>query len=366
MIDFQETSLSEVDGEGWLEHRPSGFKLVEANPAKKFLKGLYILDEPSLDLIYGSQEQREVAALVDLYAPPQTADSIKADPSVLADADVIFSGWGAPVMDEAFLQAASKLRAVFYAAGSIRSFTTEAFWDRNIVVTSAYAANAIPVAEYTLSVILLSLKLFWRYSSEARMGHGWGDHTRPVPGSFKAKVGLVSCGMVARATLKFLESFDIERLVHCPFLSEAGARELNVRLCTLPELFREADVVSLHTPVLPATRGLITGRLISSMKPNATLINTARGAIIKQSEMIEVLRKRTDLTAVLDVTDPEPPAADCQLLALPNVVVTPHIAGSMGTEINRLGRYIVDELHRYIAGQPLKWQITRELAATLA
>ena len=94
------------------------------------------------------------------------------------------------------------------------------------------------------------------------------------------------------------------------------------------------------------------------MKPNATLINTARGAIIKESEMIEVLRKRRDLTAVLDVTDPEPPAADCQLLALPNVVVTPHIAGSMGTEINRLGRYIVDELHRYIAGQPLKWQIT--------
>jgi phosphoglycerate dehydrogenase-like enzyme len=111
---------------------------------------------------------------------------------------------------------------------------------------------------------------------------------------------------------------------------------------------------------------MITGKLLSSMKPGATFINTARGTIVREQEMIEVLRQRPDLTAVLDVCDPEPPAPDCPLLKLPNVVITPHIAGSMGPEIKRLGRYMVEELRRYIAGDPLKWQITRELASRIA
>jgi len=330
------------------------------------LKGLYILDAPSVDLIYGREEQRRVAELVDIYAPPQTSDSVKSDPSVLADANVIISGWGAPLMDETFLGASPNLRAVFYGSGSIRKFTTKAFWDRNIVISSAYAANAVPVAEYTLSVILLSLKHFWRFSREARKGNGWGDHTRPVRGAYNATVGIVSCGMVARKTLELLRPFDVERIVYCPFLSADEADKLGVRRCTLQEVFRLADVVSLHTPELPETRGMITRAHFASMKQNATFINTARGAIVRQQEMIEVLRSRPDLTAVLDVTDPEPPEPGCPLLAMPNVVITPHIAGSMGSEINRLGRYMVDELRRYLAGEPLKWQITRELAAQLA
>jgi len=330
------------------------------------LKGLYILDAPSVDLIYGQEERRHVAELLDIYAPPQTSASIKSNPSVLAEANVVVSGWGAPVMDEKFLGAAPNLRAVFYGSGSIRNFTTSAFWDRNIVVSSAYAANAVPVAEYTLSTILLSLKHFWKFSREAGNGKGWGDHTRPVRGAYNATVGLISCGMIARKTLELLKPFDVERIVFCPFLSEAEARELGVRRCTLQEVFQQADVVSLHTPELPETRGMITGGHFASMKQNTTFINTARGAIVKQREMIEVLRERPDLTAVLDVTDPEPPEPGCPLLTLPNVVLTPHIAGSMGSEINRLGRYMVDELRRYIGGKPLKWQITRELATKLA
>lgn len=94
------------------------------------LRGLYILDRQAFDLVYGPDEQRDIASLVDIIAPPQTKHSIEADRSLLADVEVIFSGWGAPVMDEAFLSATPKLRAVFYGAGSVRSFVTEAFWKR--------------------------------------------------------------------------------------------------------------------------------------------------------------------------------------------------------------------------------------------
>jgi phosphoglycerate dehydrogenase-like enzyme len=330
------------------------------------LKGLFVLDAPSADLIYGPEERRDIGEFVDFLGRPQTAESILADPEMLADVEVIFSGWGGATMDEKFLAAAPNLRAVFYGSGSIRRITTDAFWDRGILITSAYAANAVPVAEYTLSTILLSLKHFWRFTLQARTGTGWGDHTRTIPGGYNTTVGLVSCGLIARKTLELLRVFDLKRLVSCPFLSADEAKELSVERCTIPEIFRRADVVSLHTPEFPETRGMITGKLLASMKPGATFINTARGSIVREREMIEVLRQRPDLTAVLDVCDPEPPAPDCPLLTLPNVVLTPHIAGSMGPEIKRLGRYMVEELRRYVAGEPLKWQITRELSSRIA
>lgn len=334
-------------------------------PRARLLKALYLLDERSLPLIYGPDEQRAIAELVDFIGPPQTRQSIQRNLSLLADVEVLLSGWHAPVMDKAFLDAAPKLRAVFYGAGSTRYFTTEAFWERGIVLTSAAAANAIPAAEYTQSVIVLSLKHFWQLSAQTKNGGGW-DPTRAMPGCYGSTVGLISLGMVARKTLELLRPFELRRLVSCPFLTDEEARRLGVERCGLEELFRRSDVVSLHTPDLPETRGMIRGEHFAMMKPGATFINTARGAIVRETEMIEVLRKRPDLTAVLDVTDPEPPALDSPLRSLPNVVLTPHIAGSMGAEIKRLGRCMVEELQRYVAGKPLRWQITREAAATLA
>jgi phosphoglycerate dehydrogenase-like enzyme len=329
-------------------------------------RAIYILDPGSVDLIYGPEERRDLAARLDFYAPAQSRDSVFQNPSLLRDAEIIFSGWGSPLMDEAFLNAAPNLRAVFYGSGSIRAFVTPAFWQRGITVTSAYAANAQPVAEYTLGVILLSLKHFWKFAAATRANAGWGDHTRHVPGNFRSTVGLISGGMIARRTLELLRAFDLRRVLYCPFMTAGEAQELGVELCSLSEVFRRADVVSLHTPNLPETRGLITGEHFAAMKPGATFINSARGAVVRESEMIAVLQDRPDLQAVLDVCDPEPPAADSPLVTLANVVLTPHIAGSLGPECRRLGRYMVEELDRYLAGTPLKWQITEAQAARLA
>jgi len=341
---------------------PSGqIDTKPASPGKTTRpRAAFLLDPASQALIYGPQEIEELRTLTVLSEVVIPFKEWSRHRDVLAEAEVIFSGWSAPLMDEDFLRAAPRLKAVFYGAGSVRYFVTPAFWDRGILVTSASSANAVPVAEYTVGTVLLSLRHFWSRAADAHAGEGWGDHTRPIPGSFRATVGLLSYGAIARTVARFLRHFDLRVVVHCPYLSAAEAAADGVERVGLDELFQRSDVVSVHTPVLPETIGLVNARLVSSMKPGATLINTARGVIIAQREVEEVLRRRPDLHAVLDVTDPEPPKADDPLLALRNVTVTSHIAGSHGRDCQRMGHYMVEELKNYLAGRPLRWQVNRE------
>lgn len=330
-------------------------------------KALYILDPGPYEWIYGPTEREDINKLVDVIAPQQTAQSIREHPELLRDVQVILSGWGAPVMDEAFLDLAPNLKAVFYGAGSIRGIVDHPFWQRGLVITSAYGANAVPVAIYTLSQILFSLKHGWRYGLELKRTHQYPEReTMNMPGTYTSTVGIISLGMVGRNVCELLKPFGLKVLAYDPFVSPETAKELGVELCSLEDVFRRADVVSLHTPWLKETEGLITGAHFAAMKTGASFINTARGAVVREEEMIAVLQQRPDLFAVLDVVHPEPPAPDSPLFTLPNVIVTPHIAGAVGTECQRMGRYMVEELTRYLHGDALQWGITEQKAKVLA
>jgi phosphoglycerate dehydrogenase-like enzyme len=166
--------------------------------------------------------------------------------------------------------------------------------------------------------------------------------------------------------LKLLAPLDLHVIVYDPFLDETEADALGIEKVSLANLFQRSDVVSLHTPLLPETRGMITGKMIASMKTGATFINTSRGEVTKESELISVAVNRPDLHFVLDVTDPESPNPDSPLYTLPNVVLTPHIAGSAGGECRRMGRCMVEELERYIAGEPLRWAVSRPIEQPVA
>jgi phosphoglycerate dehydrogenase-like enzyme len=328
-------------------------------------KGLFLLNPDAYDKIYGSPEREAIRAKVDITASLQTQASIAAHPEVLSDIEMIFSGWGMAELTEDFLEAAPNLKVVFYGAGSIRYFATDAAWDRGIVITSAYAANAVPVSEYTLAQILLSLKRTWYYARAIREKQQWVSKGA-VPGAFESTVGLISLGKVGRLVAERLQPFDLKVLAYDPYVLPESAEALDVGLVDLDRIFERADVVSLHAPKLPETLGMITGAHLAAMKANSTFINTARGAIVRENEMIEVLQNRPDLYAILDVTDPEPPQPDSPLYTLPNVVLTPHIAGSMGEECRRMGQTMVEELERYLSGAPLRWAISREQAGILA
>jgi phosphoglycerate dehydrogenase-like enzyme len=329
-------------------------------------KGLIILDPRSFGLIYGNDHKNEIARRVELLAEPMDRQEALKRPDLLAEAEVIFSGWGAPKLDAEFLALAPKLRAFFYGAGSIRHFTPDEFWARGITICSAYAMNAVPVAEYTLAAVLLSLKNFWRQAHLAKR-EGRFPKREVCAGGFCSKVGLVSLGVIGRLVRERLRPFDLEVLAYDPFVTPEQARELGVEMVALDDIFRRCDVVSLHTPWLKETEGLIQGRHFEMMKPQATFLNTARGAVVREGELIEVLQRRADLTAWLDVTYPkEPPAPESPLWTLPNVILTPHIAGSQDGECRRMGRLMIEEYDRWARGEKLQWAISKEKAALLA
>jgi phosphoglycerate dehydrogenase-like enzyme len=333
------------------------------------MKGLFILNSDALAVIYPQEIRDAIAEHVDISAPPQTRETIRDNLSLLQDIDFIFSGWGGPLLDESLLAAAPNLKAVFYGAGSIKGIVTDAFWERNIPITSSYGANAVPVSEYALSQILFSLKCGWQFARAIARDQSFEQARRirrEVPGAYGSTVGLVSLGVIGRRVCKLLKAFDVKVIAYDPFVSEETAKELGAEMCSLEDVFHRSDVVSIHTPWLKETEGMITGRLIASMKRYATLINTSRGAVVREDELIEVLCEREDLFAVLDVTWPEPPVPGSPLYSLPNVVLTPHIAGSVNAECARMGGYVVEELKRYLRGEPLQWRISRERAAIMA
>ncbi len=278
--------------------------------------------------------------------------------------EIILSTWGMPVLDAGLLDRMPSLRAVFYAAGSVKSFATPEVFRRGIIISSAAGANAIPVAEFSAATILLALKRVFPQMRAIRERHAF--RRMPMPGAYKTRVGLVSLGVIGQLTARKLRSFDVEVLACDPFATKEAAADLGVRLVGLPEIFSRCDVVSIHTPHLPETEGMIGADLIASMKEGATLLNTSRGAVIDEPALCRILESRPDLTAILDVTHPEPPAPDSPLLRLPNVFLTPHIAGSMDGEIERMGRWMLDEFARYLEGRPLHHRVTQEMLRTMA
>lgn len=330
------------------------------------IRGMYILRPSVFETIYAPAEREHIADQVNIADRPFSPEEAKNHPGELAEIEVMFSGWGGPKIDEDFLALSPKLKMVFYGAGSIRGIVSDAFWNRNVRITSAVAANAVPVAEYTLSQVLFALKRGWAHQAAIRQQGQEGWKQLPAPGGYGSTVGIIGLGQIGRLMCNHLARFDVQLLVFDPYATEEDARKLGVTLVDLETLFAQSDVVTLHAPNLPETRGMITGKLLGSMKNGATFINTARGAIVRETELIEVFRRRKDLWAILDVTDPEPPEEQSALYELPNVVLTPHIAGSMSNECRRMGRYMAEELDRYLADKPLHWEITREQANRMA
>lgn len=330
-------------------------------------KGLFIMDDDLFEKVYTPTVQKEISQYIDIIGEPLTKDNCQEHSDLLKQAEVIFSGWGAPIFDPSFLEKAPCLEAIFYAAGTMKKLLSDEVWERGIKVTTANKANAIPVAEFTLSEILFSLKNGWQLSRQLKTEKTYlNGMYQPLIGAYQSTVGIISLSQIGRKVVELLQHFDLEILAYDPFVKEDEASRLNVKLCTLEDIFKKSDVISLHSPLLPDTKGMITGEHFRLMKEHATFINTARGAIVREEEMIEVLQERSDVMALLDVTYPEPPVEESLLYSLPNVVLTPHIAGSSGNERGRLGAFMLEEIKRYTAGKPLEHEITEQMYRNMA
>jgi phosphoglycerate dehydrogenase-like enzyme len=268
------------------------------------------------------------------------------DLAELPDVDLLVTGWGCPPITAQALQRLPSLKAVVHTAGSVKGFVTDACWARGIAVSSAASANALPVAEYTVAMILLTGKRVLErardYRATKRIDH---YEIPPTVGNYGTTVGILSASMIGRRVIELLRPYDFHVLVHDPFVTEVDAAES----VGLTELFERSDVVSVHTPLLPETRGLVSRELLGLLSDDAVLINTARGAVVDQDALAAEAGR---IRAVLDVTDPEVLPAGHPLWRNDSVLITPHLAGSQGNEWLRLAHHAVAEVRRWVAGEP--------------
>ena len=285
--------------------------------------------------------------------------------AILAEAEVIVGHWGCPPLDAAMLDRAPRLGLFAYAAGTVKMTLTDAVWDRDIRVTSGANANAEPVAEFTLAAILFANKgVLWRrgradFSAMPAMGERqWGNYGRTI--------GIVGASLIGRRVIEMLRPFShLEVTLYDPYVTPEEAASLGVEKLELDELCASADVLSIHAPALPETMHMIGADQLSSMPDGATVINTARGPLIDHEAFLPHLASGR-LYAILDVTDPEPLPEDSPLLEMPNVWISPHLAGSQGTELARMTDYVIEEIRRWSAGEPALNEVTQDRLATMA
>ena len=286
----------------------------------------------------------------------------------LREAEYAFSTWGMPVLTQEEIAALlPNLKALFYAAGSVQAFARP-FLDRGVRIFSAWAANGVPVAEVTAAEIILANKGYFQTMHKGN-GAVWTEHDRakPHPGNFGTKVGVIGAGMIGSMVIEKLRDTDLEVLVFDPFLSPERARALGAeKVESLPELFRRCHVISNHLANNAQTVNMIDKRCFDAMEDNGVFINTGRGQQVVEADMIAALKEKPGRAAVLDVTWPEPPAPGSELYTMENVILTPHTAGSIGNEVARMGEYMLDEFIRLFYGKPVRYEVTREMLATMA
>lgn len=282
-------------------------------------------------------------------------------------AEVIVTGTGTAKLDEEDLRAAPCARAIIHAAGSLRPIVGEYAYDLGLVLSSLAPANAIPVAEYTLAMILLELKGVNAIAGTYRRARQAVDVDAMLAGHgvYNRTVGIVGASRIGRLVIELMSNFDVEVLLSDPSIDQSAARQLGARLVDLPTLVASADVISLHAPLLPETWHMLDATLLATIRDGAVLINTARGGLVDSEALLTELRTGR-FRAVLDVTDPEPPPSTSPLWDLDNVVLTPHVAGSRGLELQRIGEEVANEVERFVRGEPLHYAVTRRRYAANA
>jgi len=325
-------------------------------------RAIFLNQDPrQIERVFGDGRRARAEALLAVRPGVVRREDLAGIAGELAGVEYVFSTWGMPKLEPADLAHLPRLKAVLYAAGTVKSFAAPLL-ERGIAVHSAWKANALPVAETTLAQIILALKQTFQQARAVRAARSYAGQRATITGTYGATVGLVSLGAIGRRVVELLKPFDLKVIAYDPYAKPVPG----IELVGLDEVFRRADVVSLHAPWIPATVGMITGAHFRLMKPHATFINTARGAIVREAEMCAALAERPDLQAVIDVTWPEPPPADSPLYDLPNVLLTPHIAGSAGNEVIRMADWMIDECGRLLRGEAPLHGVALSMLDTMA
>ncbi len=317
-------------------------------------------DQRIIDRVYACGRRQDVEELTDLYPEVISSENFEQHVDNLKDIEVIFSTWGMLPLTEAQIDMLPSLKAVFYGAGSVKSFA-EPFLKKGIKVSTAWKANAVPVAEFCLGQILLAANGYYQnlrdYKKTTFSDKAYKKAYRG-PGVYNIKCALIGTGVISLKLQELLKPFNIETVL--------VPSRVERRTVSLEKAFESCYIISNHLPNRDDNQGILTGEMFRSMPFGATFINTGRGAQVNETEMVEVLKERTDLSALLDVTAPEPVAVDSELLKLPNVYLTTHIAGSMNNELVRMADYVIDDFKHWQKGEAMENEVDFEQFLAMA
>ena len=329
------------------------------------MKAIFLCNRPAdVRRVYHADTVARLQALCTLQDKIYTSADLDAIP---ADTEIIFSTWGMPSLtEEQIAQHLPRLQCIFYAAGSVQAFARP-FLARGVRVYSAWAANAVPVAEYTFAQITLAAKGYYQAEKNYRFlparAHFFANSST---GNFGCKVGLAGLGAIGKMVAEKLKALDVDVYACDPFITEETAKEHGVTLVDMETLFSECDIISNHLANKPELENIFNKKLFRKMKKHSTFINTGRGAQVNEYQLALSLLLHPSRTFVADVIKNEVFPYICPLFWCPNAILTPHIAGSTGNEPQRMAYYMMEEMERLIAGEPVKYEVTLESLERMA
>ena len=316
--------------------------------------------------VYKSETKAKISSFANLEDKVySSSDLSEIDTS---EVSFIFSTWGMPTFSQDYINKKfPKLEAVFYAAGTVQKFA-RSFLSNNVKVFSAWQANAIPVAEFTLAQIILANKGYYQALNKTKIQNfsSAKKYCTNLSGNFNTKIGILGAGMIGKYLINLLKPFSFEIFVFDPFMSQEIAKELSVKLCDLDYIFKNCDIISNHLANNENTLRMLNYQHFSEMKDYATFINTGRGAQVVECDLVRAFTENPTKTALLDVTKPEPPTENHKFYFMDNVFLSPHIAGSMNNEVARMGEFMACEFERYMKNEKLLYEVNLKMLETMA
>ncbi len=279
-------------------------------------------------------------------------------------ADIVVTGWDSPRLPE---PVRGRPQLIVHSAGSIRGLIPKSMITAKLRISHAPSGMARSVAELCLYYTLALLRDLHLVDRAMSADHDWAAaFGQPLGRTVRgARIGVVGAGQVGRSYIELVRVLGAEVMAYDPYLTVDDAARLQVQQCDLDDLLARSDVVAVHAPVTDETRGLIDARRLSLIRDGRALLNTARAAVLDHHSLErELVTGR--IRAALDVFHQEPLSSDSPLWSLPNVIITPHIGAQTLDSRREQGRIVVEEIERYVNGEPLRHEVRAEDYDTLA
>jgi len=282
----------------------------------------------------------------------------------ITDCEALITGWGSLQLTAGILDAAKNLRIVSHAAGSVKFLLPEPpseFFRRGLRMSCATPMMSRYVAELTLFLAIGCLRRVSQFREEMKGSDmWWGTYSPLYPDTLiEQRVGMIGMGLITWEFVRLLKPFGCELWCYSKHGDRERAAAEGIKMVELDDLLRECPVICLFAAVRPDTIGMISREKLKLVQDGAVIVNAARGILIDEPALIDEL-KAGRLWAGLDVTYPEPPAADNPLRNMPNVLLTPHVGGPTPSRYWDMAAYAVEDLRRYFAGEPLLGEVTEK------